>query len=230
MSCAGAPCHKCAGAYSNVLLMLANAILNCGHLILKGEWRRLFYVLKIKFYHLDLSYVSVADIGSTEERSRPYVDSGGPDLDAVLRALRISSSDCAIDIGCGKGGAMISLARCPFARVDGVDLSPELVASAEANLRRMRLLERCRLFCADATQFKDLDAYNFIYLYNPFRQTIMLRVVNNVLDSLRRKPRQLTVIYMNPVCGDLWLNAGFETIREFQGETLRTMVYTKVQF
>ncbi|MEJ7639653.1 MAG: class I SAM-dependent methyltransferase, partial [Singulisphaera sp.] len=117
----------------------------------------------------------------------------------MLRQIEIPPGSKIVDIGCGKGVSLITMAKFPFSRIDGCDLSPELIRTAEANVRRMKL-KGVHLYCCDATQFTDLDDYSHIYFYNPFTSVIFKPVMDNILSSLDRNPRKLTVIYNNPAC------------------------------
>jgi SAM-dependent methyltransferase len=165
-------------------------------------------------YHgIDLSGVGAKECGLSEERSAGHRDSGGPDLDKLLRTLPICHSDTVLDIGCGKGGAMLTMAKYPFARVDGVELSPQLAKIAEQNLGRLRV-PNAKVFCCDATTFEDFDRYNYFYMYNPFLEVVMRPVLNNINASLTQYNRAATLIYKNPYFHDLVISAGFRKVAE----------------
>jgi hypothetical protein len=100
------------------------------------------------------------------------------------------------------------MAKYPFARVDGVEISAELVKIAQKNLDRVGL-KNASIFCCDAADFKDLDSYSYLYMYNPFEEVIIASVVDNVLRSLSPRPRKLTLIYKAPLGHSLLLRAGF---------------------
>lgn len=160
------------------------------------------------FHGVDLSGATVEDCGLTEERSYGHKDSGGPDLSKLLRTLPISVSDAVIDLGCGKGGALLTMAEYPFARVDGVELSPQLAQIAQQNVDRLHI-KNSKLFCCDAASFTELDVYTYFYMYNPFPKVVMSAVISNITCSLQRHARNATLIYKNPVFHDVVVNAGF---------------------
>jgi len=54
----------------------------------------------------------------------------------------------------------------------------------------------------DASLFQDLDPYNYIYFFNPFSGADMIKVIANLIASIERKPRKVTIIYNNPTCHD----------------------------
>src|SRR5262249_19084439 len=51
--------------------------------------------------------------------------------------------DVFIDLGAGKGRVVALAAQYPFRRVQGVEISPQLVAAARVNLERCRPFLRC---------------------------------------------------------------------------------------
>lgn len=179
----------------------------------RKAWLYLPYQLKMKCRGLDLGWQGVRDSGLSEERSHWHSNSGGPDLDALLKHLPILRADTALDIGCGKGGAILTLAQYPFGRVDGVEISPDLARIARRNLSRMRITNST-IFCSDAAEFTDLDAYNHFYMYNPFPDVVMQAVMNNIRSSLARRQRRATLIYKNPVFEPTVLASGFRKVSE----------------
>jgi len=156
-----------------------------------------------------------------------HASSGGPHLEKVLKNLQIRETDAAIDLGCGKGGAILTMSKYPFCRVDGVDLSEPVIRIAENNLSRMRI-SKATIYHADASSFRDLDRYTFVYLYHPFPAIVMADVMRNIADSLKRSPRKMTLIYRNPVCHPLVVESGYRKIADFPGPEHPTFVYEAV--
>lgn len=188
------------------------------------EREQALFRLRTACLGLDLSLVTTAELGITEQQGGMHVYSGGPELETVLNSLEIQPTDSILDIGCGKGGALMTFAKYPFARVDGFDISPQLIDIARRNLARMNM-SNASLSVADAAEFSGFDAYSHLYFYNPVPPPVMKRVMDEVRESLRRHPRRLTLIYMNPESGDLVLHAGFRVSKDFQLKH-RTIVYS----
>ena len=88
---------------------------------------------------LDFKIVSIQELGLNSERANYHKDGCGPLLRDLLKQLKVSQDDAALDIGSGKGGAMATLARFPFRQVDGVEISPDLVEAARNNLAKLKL-------------------------------------------------------------------------------------------
>ena len=175
------------------------------------SWKYLPYQLRMFCRGIDLRGLGSEEISSSEEWS--YRDSGGPDLDKLLQTLPISRSDTVLDLGCGKGGAMLNMAKYPFSRVDGVEISPNLARIARQNLQRFRI-SNATIYCCDAADFGDLDKYNYFYMYQPFPEQVMRSVMDNTISSLRRRSRKVTLIYKNPLFHNLIIGAGFQKVAE----------------
>lgn len=196
--------------------MLVNALINCTALALRGEWPLLRYILWKKRLNLDLQSASTDELGLPEDRAKGYEDTGGPSLDRVLRALKITPNDRALDIGSGKGGAILTLSKYPFAQVDGLDISGSLLDAAKENFRKAGL-RKYTLYQADASRFEGYSDYNFFYIANPFPRSVMREVLQALQASLRNRPRTLRVLYRTPADDALLLEHGFRKIAEFPG-------------
>ena len=106
-----------------------------------------------------------------------------------------------IDLGSGKGRALLLASEFPFKRIIGVEFSPELTEVAERNAERYRGdAQRCREFelvCEDATTYELPDEPTVLYIYNSFEEPVMRAALHNVRRSLERHPRPLTLLIVN---------------------------------
>jgi len=74
--------------------------------------------------------------------------------DEAVRRLRPAPGDNALEIACGTGRNLVKLARAyPDARLFGLDVSREMLASAAASTARAGLASRIALAQGDATAF-----------------------------------------------------------------------------
>src|SRR5262249_30727923 len=83
-----------------------------------------------------------------------------------------------------------------------VELSAELHQIAEENVRRYGSADqRCRtisLLCMNAAEYAFGPEPLVLFLYNPFGESTIRHVLANLAASLRVRPREAYVIYMNP--------------------------------
>jgi SAM-dependent methyltransferase len=116
----------------------------------------------------------------------------------VLRFLQLSPSDVFVDIGCGKGRVLCCAARYRLRAITGIEDIAEMAGRASANAlsmcgRRTEIVvARCR-----AEDFDYVQA-TALYLYNPFGESTLARVLDRVKDSLRSHQRELRIAYVNP--------------------------------
>jgi SAM-dependent methyltransferase len=185
-------------------MALARWVITAFSLFLRGEWRELYIRTLIALRILDIQTITVDELHLSPERAHSYSDSGREDLQHVLFALNIQPTDAIVDFGSGKGGALIALADFPFSKITGVEISKELTEIAQKNLQKLKI-SNVEIVCCDATDFTNIDEYNYIYFYNPFPCRIMNVVIRSLIDSLGRRPRKVTIIYLNPVCHNVIL-------------------------
>ena len=50
----------------------------------------------------------------------------------------------------------------------------------------------------DATMYTDIDDYSIFFLYNPFGETAIAKVLKNIIKSIQRKNREVYIVYGNP--------------------------------
>jgi SAM-dependent methyltransferase len=142
--------------------------------------------------------------GASLRHAVEYKPSGIEFIRAVLGGLAIAHDDYTfVDLGSGKGRALLLAAHLPFRRIVGVEFSARLTAIARANIAAYRPPDRrchdIEAMCGDAAAFVLPDGPLVVYLYNAFDDVILGRVAANLAASLAEQPRDLLLIYVNPV-------------------------------
>lgn len=184
-------------------------------LLLTGQWPMLLWMANLHRRRVDVGFMSREQLGYSESPFGHHSITPGPELRRVLKQLDIKESDSVVDIGCGKGSALFTLAEFPFGRVAGCDYSNELVEVAVKNLKRLELT-RVDVFQCDATEYDGYDEFNYLFLFNPFSAEVFEKLMVPIQESLQRSPRKLTVIYRNPRSAHVVEQAGlFTRVREF---------------
>jgi len=210
-------------------MTLTSALFNALSLLFQGEWREFIFRMRVHIQKIDLKNSYLDELHLPEERCHYYANSGGLHLEKVLRTLKITPQDAIVDFGSGKGGALITMARYPFARIMGVEISPELVAIAEENLKKLNI-GNITMAVSDAADFTALDDYNYFYFFSPFPGSIMSTVIQNISSSLMRRPRKAVIIYFNPEYHDAVVtNSPFVKVMELRHHELGYNVYANHQ-
>jgi SAM-dependent methyltransferase len=106
-----------------------------------------------------------------------------------------------VDVGSGKGRALLLACDYPFREILGVELSPELDRVARANIARYpgaRHRPRVTSMQGDAAEFPWPPGPLIVYMWNAFTGPVMERVFQNLEASLAQLPRELYLVYIHP--------------------------------
>ncbi len=127
-----------------------------------------------------------------------------------------------LDLGSGKGRALLLASEFPFKRIVGVEYSKELHELALENIRRYKSgTRKCvnvESVLEDAAAFPIPDDPLVCYFFNPFAGRTMTRVLDNIVASFRRRPRDIFIVYYNPAYARLIEDAViFEEARSSNG-------------
>jgi SAM-dependent methyltransferase len=107
-----------------------------------------------------------------------------------------------IDIGAGKGRALLLASEFDFGRIIGVELLPELVKVARENVRefeRRGIRSEIEVVCEDATNFTFPAGPTVIFLFNPLPQSSLRKFLENLERRLRQNSDPVYVAYANPI-------------------------------
>ncbi len=118
----------------------------------------------------------------------------------ALRALELPFEQYTfVDMGCGKGRALLIASELPFARIVGVEFVPQLAEIARRNLsKHCRAVQRCRaieVLTMDATDYCFPSVPLVLYFANPFMRVVMDEVRRNLEASLRQWNHEVIVVY-----------------------------------
>jgi SAM-dependent methyltransferase len=110
-----------------------------------------------------------------------------------------------VDIGSGKGRALLMAADYPFRRIVGVELLPALHRIAQENIGRYNSgSQKCfvlEAICGDAAEFALPNDPTVLYLFNPLPESGLRRVLSNLQRCLHSHPRKVYVLYHNLLLG-----------------------------
>lgn len=112
-----------------------------------------------------------------------------------------------VDMGSGKGRAVMVASEFAFARIVGIELSPQLHRIALENVKRYSpASQKCTNF--ELKRMNVLD-YKYgpepvvLFLFDPFGRDTLRGVIANLEASLRENPREAYVVYVYPQFEDV---------------------------
>jgi SAM-dependent methyltransferase len=154
--------------------------------------------------------------GDNVEHAEIYQGANYYLLEKVFDYLQtIEANQNILDFGCGKGRVLAVAAYYGFEKITGVEFAEELCNEARKNIISVQHKFPEKIFNvinANAFDFKIEKDTNVFFFFNPFDEIVMLAVAKNILHSLKENPREVYVVYLNPVHKEIFLSAGFEQI------------------
>ena len=117
-----------------------------------------------------------------------------------MQALPIRFQDYTfIDLGSGKGRALLMAAPYAFKRIMGVEFMPEWHWVAQENIRKLAAANpsapAMKSLCMDARDFEFPPEPLVVYLFNPFPEPVFVAVMERLRQSALTTPRPLFLAY-----------------------------------
>jgi hypothetical protein len=141
-----------------------------------------------------LTQLQAGLLGGAYYASDPWI------FEQIMQALPIDFARFTfIDLGAGKGRALLMASDCPFKKIIGVEFMPDLCRAALENITNYsserRQCAQIEMACMDACDFEFPDGPLVVYLFNPFSEPIFVKVMENLRQSLMRAAREVFVTY-----------------------------------
>jgi len=153
--------------------------------------------------------------GDNARHANHHVAADPDEFRAAVGSLDLDLASCGfVDLGSGKGRALMLACAFPFATITGVEFAGELIERARANIGRLPPADQARISLVheDAACFEFAPGPLVVFLYNPFGAELMARVARRLLASWQRDPRPVRVVYINAASERAWLDAGWVVI------------------
>jgi SAM-dependent methyltransferase len=145
-------------------------------------------------------YISGADLQSVSLSAlyiSAYIGIAPSVLTQAISALPLKPEDFTfIDLGCGKGRALMVASQFPFRHLLGVEIASDLCTVARANIAtNPDWAARISILNEDATTVTYPDGPLLIFMFHPFLAPVLRRVLANLERQLRRSPRETYLLY-----------------------------------
>ena len=127
-------------------------------------------------------------------------------LKKFLALLALDRKMGFVDVGSGKGRAMMLAADYGFERVTGVEFSASLVQIACQNIERIRSRfpkTEFEVLHEDAAEFVPRSTDQVFFFYDPFSAAVMSQCLRRIKESYHWFPRPLYVILHNNLVNHL---------------------------
>ncbi len=115
-----------------------------------------------------------------------------------------------VDIGAGKGRAMLVASELGFHQVIGIELNPSMANIAQRNLDlwietraadpTAQPIAPTRLYEQDALTFDLPHTPTLLFLFHPFEAPVLRRLLRRIEAQFARRPGKLDILYVNAEC------------------------------
>lgn len=144
-------------------------------------------------------FMAKEELQVSNEDAVEYSPIGYFAIASALKQIPSISDRSLLDFGCGMGRVLAYAASLGVRKVVGVELSPELHAKACDNLSEMRGRKTadCSALNVNALDYKIPADVDVIYFYNPFFGETLKKVLENIMFSHAKTPREMYIIFFN---------------------------------
>jgi len=132
-----------------------------------------------------------------------------------IKLKELHANDGFLDIGCGKARTMVVAAHYGFKNITGIDFAIELCREARQNCKQITQhfpSTHWNVIHNNAANFIPASNIHVILFFNPFNHVIMNQAMDNIVKSIRNKPRKVWIVYINPQHKTLIMQHGFKEV------------------
>jgi SAM-dependent methyltransferase len=187
--------------------LLRRALRPFGHAVDRVQRRR----FERAFGGVEIGGLAAADSRDGGAENAPYGWSSWIPVREALSELEPRGDDVFVDLGCGKGQALLVAAQLGFRRVLGVEVDPEVSAMARRNIEialpRLQTSD-VRVETCNATEWEVPPDLTVVYMFCPFIGDVFARVLDRLLASQAHNPRPMTLVYTDPWEHNLLVDTG----------------------
>ncbi|MGE7185312.1 methyltransferase [Peribacillus sp. NPDC006672] len=120
-------------------------------------------------------------------------------LEHLFKKYPLKRNDHIVDFGCGKGRLNFFIHHLYQSSVVGVEMNENFYKEAIGNLnnyskKRKNNNGNIEFHCCLAEDYDIESKDNRFYFFNPFSVQIFMKIINNILLSFEKEPRQIELI------------------------------------
>ena len=128
---------------------------------------------------------------------------------AIIQQCHFSPEDIFLDVGSGKGSVCMEASFFKFKKIIGVESDLNMVSICNDNFKRLNV-HHIQVVMGDILEKKEvIDEATVFYFYEPFKACVFQQIIEVLIESKYRHPRQLQVILVCPTNLQLFLTHGF---------------------
>lgn len=124
-------------------------------------------------------------------------------LESLFKEYNLTPSDHVVDFGCGKGRLAFYINYYYNSYVTGIEMNNNYYEICENNKKSYfksfsKTKEKIKFLNIFAEDYEVLPSDNKFYFFNPFSLQLFIKVLNNILISVEKFPREIDLIFYYP--------------------------------
>ena len=136
----------------------------------KATWRPNNYTVmsrtrSIQFKAGDAILVDLTKDLGTDKAVIRYVPTPDDIVEKMIELAKITKDDTTFELGCGDARITVAAVKAGAKKGVGIDLDPERIAEAKANVRASGVEDKVEIRMGDALEVKDLSSASVVFLY-----------------------------------------------------------------
>ncbi len=148
----------------------------------------------------DIHYERLLNIKTTGEQQGFYESHHYNRYEATSY---LTPSDHVVDFGCGKGRLAFYINYYYNSYVTGIEMNNNYYEICENNKKSYfksfsKTKEKIKFLNIFAEDYEVLPSDNKFYFFNPFSLQLFIKVLNNILISVEKFPREIDLIFYYP--------------------------------
>jgi ribosomal protein L11 methylase PrmA len=145
---------------------------------------------------LDLRDATHAQIGISESDGIAHAATGSVELAEAYLALGLRNRiHSVLDIGCGKGAALIAFHRLGVQGLYGIDLSSSVIEICESNLKKLQITADVKQM--NATRIDNSPNVDLIYTFNSLPRHTLGLLLDRICEHVEQNRNGLLILFSN---------------------------------
>ncbi len=138
------------------------------------------------------------DDSNSDLTNFPYEPTPYSVLELLANSGYLSKNDIVIDYGSGKGRVDFYLAYYLKCHMIGVEYDNRLFQRAISNLKDAKSKSRVEFVLKNASEYEIPDNAKALYFFNPFNVSVLIDVINNLKESIKKNKRNVLLFFYYP--------------------------------
>jgi len=120
-------------------------------------------------------------------------------LEVLFNRYELKSTDRVVDYGCGKGRLNFYINYLFNSTVIGIEMNETFYKEAIENKKNFikknkKENDKVQFYCCLAEEYQVNPIDNRFYFFNPFSIQIFMNIVNSIMISVEKSPREIEII------------------------------------